>query len=149
MVKVVRPPNKALDPWLERCRAAGMRRTHLLSRVLTTLLKASKPMDIQTMLQHQQIAGYCDPASLYRLVKKLEAIGVVRKIGLHERRAHYIINDESRHQDYIVCVDCGQVTPLEMDCPVGPVETEVSQRTGFTRLYHELQFYGTCPRCSA
>jgi len=141
-------PNPAETPatLLATCRAAGLRRTHLLERVLAELQAHDEPVNIRELGQARGIRGACDPATLYRLLQRLEAIGLVRRIGLHERAAHFTLH-RAHHHDYVVCRECGDVATLAMDCPVEKLEREVGRRTGFREVYHELQFYGVCPQC--
>ena len=134
-----------LDNILAQCREKGMRRTKLLRGTLTFLLTQNEPVSIQQILS--EINEDCDPASLYRLLHKLETLSIVRRIGLHDRAAHFLLTGGSEHHDYVVCTECGKVQPLGMDCPVHQLEKTVSRETGFSEVYHELQFYGCCPDC--
>ncbi len=141
------PPADSLKTLVGRCRQSGLRKTVLLEKVLQLLLHHTEPVTIQALQQSPDISNACDPATLYRLLARLESNGIVRRIGLHERAAHYILNSSAGHHDYVVCVDCGEVRPLDIECPVGPLEEQVSRETGFENIYHELQFYGRCPKC--
>lgn len=132
---------------LERCRQGGLRRTDALVRLLTVLAEAAGPVSIRVLAEHPELLGACNQATLYRLLARLESIGVVRRLGLHERSAHFILVDGHGHHDYVICTECGQIAVLEMACPVHALEEEVARQTGFGGLYHELQFYGTCRRC--
>ncbi len=133
---------------LAACRAAGLRRTHLLRRVLDVLQRRAAPVSIRQLATTRAIRDICDPATLYRLLQRLEAKGLVRRIGLHERAAHFTLR-RGHHHDYVVCRECGDVALLEMECPAEKLEREVGRRTGFKEVDHELQFYGVCPKCSA
>lgn len=143
----VHPPAESLESLVGRCRQSGLRKTALLEKVLRCLLGHAEPITIQLLQQSPEIADACDPATLYRLLARLEGNGIVRRIGLHERAAHYILNSSVGHHDYVVCVECGDVRSLDIECPVGPIEERVSRETGFKDIYHELQFYGRCPKC--
>lgn len=141
------PPAESVDLLVERCRRSGLRKTALLEKVLRCLLHCGSPLTIQSLQQHPDIEDGCDTATLYRLLHRLEEHGIVRRIGLHERAAHYVLSSPGGHHDYVVCVDCGDIRELEIDCPVGSLEERVSRDTGFDGIYHELQFYGRCPKC--
>lgn len=132
---------------IQRCRQQGLRKTLILEKVLTCLLETSQPTSIQEIVHSKALAQRCDPATIYRLLGRLEEKGIVRRIGVHERAAHYILNDPNEHHDYVICVDCGTVQTLHFQCPAEALEEKVSRETGFENLYHELQFYGKCPRC--
>lgn len=132
---------------LAACRSAGLRRTHLLRRVLDVLQSKAAPVSIRELQAAKGVQGVCDPATLYRLLQRLEEKSIVRRIGLHERAAHFTLR-RGHHHDYVVCRQCGDVALLDMDCPAEKLEQAVGRRTGFTDVDHELQFYGVCPKCS-
>ncbi len=140
-------PEALVDELLDRCRSAGLRRTFLLRKVLARLVAHDEPLSIPTLLADAQIAEACDPATLYRLMERLEAHQLVRRVGLHERAAHFYLNLPNSHRDFLVCVDCGSVQALKLGCPIGRFEEEVTRETGFSGVYHELQFYGRCGAC--
>ena len=54
-----------------------------------------------------------------------------------------------RHSDYLICTECGSIDALEIACPVEQLEKEISEKSGFKRLYHELEFFGICPACES
>ncbi|MGF1449798.1 MAG: Fur family transcriptional regulator [Opitutales bacterium] len=139
----------AIQLLVDRCRAAGLRRTYLLEAVLRALDGAEGPLSINALLAHPDIQGHCDPATLYRLLSRLEDKGLARRVGLHERAAHFVLHHPECHHDLLICVKCGKVQALPMECPVEQLEAEVAHRTGFTKLYHELQYYGQCPDCAS
>jgi len=127
-----------------------MRRTRLLAKVLEILVECDEPVAVKSLLERKSIGGNCDPATLYRLLGRLEKAGIIRRLGLHDRAAYYelISTEEHHHHDYVVCTVCGKLQSLDMHCPVESMEVEVSRRTGFQQLHHELQYYGICPDCS-
>lgn len=143
------PIDKAalFDSLVDRCRKAGLRRTFLLRQVLTRLVEQDSPVSVPVLQTDPEISKACDPATLYRLMERLESHQIVRRVGLHERAAHYYLNLPNRHRDFLVCIDCGSVEVLKLRCPVGAFDEEVSRETGFKGVYHELQFYGHCRAC--
>ncbi|MDB4597234.1 hypothetical protein OAG86_03015 [Akkermansiaceae bacterium] len=38
---------------------------------------------------------------------------------------------------------------MQAPCPVHKLQEEIRKETGFQNLYHELEFFGTCPKCAA
>ena len=38
--------------------------------------------------------------------------------------------------------------PVDAPCPVHDLEDEIREKTGYQNLYHELEFFGTCPKCA-
>lgn len=132
---------------IERVRALGMRRTRLLEDVLGELAGHGKPVTIARL--GEAIGDVCDPATLYRMVERLVEAGVLRRIGLHERALYYELILPGRHRDYLICTSCGAIGDINAACPVDALEQELSSRTGYTGLHHELVFFGTCPECQS
>ncbi len=140
---------KSLTQLIDRCRAGGMRRTQALESVLTLLLDSDRPMTAGEIAEAPALKGHCDPATVYRLLVRLEEHGILRRLGLRDRAAYYTIRHAHTHDDYIVCTKCGSIEELEMECPVEALEAEIARKSGFTQLDHELEFFGVCPECAA
>jgi Fe2+ or Zn2+ uptake regulation protein len=135
----------ALDA-VERCRTAGLRRTKALEEILRALVGAPKPVTLNDLAM--VLGDRCDKATVYRLLIRLEENSIIRRLGFHDRSAHYTMRYPDRHDDYLICTGCGSVESLDISCPVEVLEREISTASGFTNLYHELQFYGVCPGCT-
>lgn len=136
------------DDLIERCRKAGMRSTKLLKAALDLLSQTDSPISIQQCAEKSDALAGCDQVTIYRLLERLEKVGIARRIGLHERAAHFILADSLRHRHFVCCTVCGIVTALTDHCTLGHMEEHVAEDTGFKQLYHELVFYGLCPKCT-
>ena len=130
-----------------QCRAAGMRRTRALTEILNVLASVDRPLSLQELAEKESLGDLCDQATLYRQVSRLEMNGVVRRLGLHQRAAYFVLRHPGHHDDYLVCTKCGAIDALDMHCPVEALEEKVSQMSGFDGIYHELEFFGICPSC--
>lgn len=133
---------------IQRCREAGLRRTKALDLLLETLLTSDRPMTLAELAEHPTLASQCDRATVFRLLQRLTDKGLIRRLGLHERAAYFTLLLPNRHQDFLICTECGQIEPITAPCPVHQLEEEIATNTGFTKLYHELGFFGTCPACA-
>lgn len=125
-----------------------MRRTQAMESVLGLLLEADRPLTAGEIVESPDLKGRCDPATVYRLLLRLEEHGILRKLGLRDRAAHFTVRHAHTHDDYIICTQCGSIEELEMECPVEALEAEISRKSGYTRLDHELEFFGVCPKCN-
>jgi Fur family ferric uptake transcriptional regulator len=132
---------------LQRCRKAGLRRTRALEELLATLLETNRPMMLTELADSPRLSSQCDKATIYRLLHRLADHGLVRRLGLHERAAYFALIIPGQHRDYLICTDCGSIAPVNAPCPVHALEEEIRDKTGFQNLYHELEFFGTCPQC--
>lgn len=130
------------------CRATGLRRTKALEQLLITLRDAGRPMTLNELAKSERLITQCDKATVFRLLQRLAAVGIVRRLGLHERAAYFTLLIPGRHQDYLICTECDSIEPINAPCPVHQLEKDISKKTGFKNLYHELEFFGVCPTCS-
>lgn len=139
----------ALHSIIERCRHEGLRRTKALEELLSTLLEADRPMTLAELAESPRLTNQCDKATVFRLLQRLAEKGIIRRLGLHERAAYFALLLPHQHRDYLICTECGSIEPINAPCPVHELEKEIQSSTGYQNLYHELEFFGTCPACSA
>jgi len=132
---------------ITRCRAEGLRRTKALEELLTTLLENNRPMTLAELTQSPRLQNQCDQATVFRLVQRLADKAIIRRLGLHERAAYFALLLPHQHRDYLICTECGSIEAINAPCPVHALEKEIKSSTGFQNLYHELEFFGICPRC--
>lgn len=133
---------------IDRCRTVGLRRTKALEELITTLLESERPMTLSELATSNRLADQCDKATVFRLLQRLTDHGVVRRLGLHERAAYFTLLVPGRHSDYLICTSCGSIEAIQAPCPVHHLEDEIREKTGFRNLYHELEFFGVCPKCA-
>lgn len=133
---------------MERARAAGLRRTKALEDVLSILIHACQPLTLADIAESDQLGSGADKATVYRLLMKLEQRALIRRLGLHDRSAYYIMILPGEHHDYLICNDCGRIEKLDLACPVQSLEKQIAKKSGFKKLYHELEFFGQCPECA-
>lgn len=140
--------NLAIKETIARCRVLGLRRTKALEELLTTLIESTRPMTLSELAASERLSDQCDKATVFRLLQRLAAHGIIRRLGLHERAAYFTLILPGKHNDYLICTSCGSIEPIKAPCPVHQLEDEIRQKTGFKNLYHELEFFGVCPQCA-
>jgi Fe2+ or Zn2+ uptake regulation protein len=140
--------NPVVQETIQRCRKLGLRRTKALEELVATLLECARPMTLAELAASKRLADQCDKATVFRLLRRLAEHGVVRRLGLHERAAYFTLLIPETHSDYLICTSCGSIVAITAPCPVHQLEEEIRQKTGFRNLYHELEFFGVCPRCA-
>ncbi|MFK7851067.1 MAG: Fur family transcriptional regulator [Akkermansiaceae bacterium] len=132
---------------VERCRDLGLRRTKALEELIATLVEHPRPMTLAELAASNRLADLCDKATVYRLLQRLTEHGIIRRLGLHERAAYFTLLQPGKHSDYLICTVCGKIEAIKAPCPVHDLEDEIREKTGYQGLYHELEFFGTCPSC--
>ena len=139
--------SEKLDTIIARCRAEGLRRTKALEELIVTLLESDRPMTLSDLSESPRLHNQCDKATVFRLLQRLADKGILRRLGLHERAAYFALLIPGQHRDYLICTECGSIEPVNAPCPVHDLEKEIQFTTGYKNLYHELEFFGTCPQC--
>jgi Fe2+ or Zn2+ uptake regulation protein len=139
--------SKMLQDTVARCRELGLRRTWALEELLKRLIANSKPQTLADLAEAPELKDRCDKATIFRLLVRLEKHGILRRLGLHDRSAYYTLIEPGEHSDYLICTQCGAIETLDIACPVEALEAKISQESGFKKLYHELEFFGVCPKC--
>jgi Fe2+ or Zn2+ uptake regulation protein len=139
--------NPLVTETIDRCRKAGLRRTKALEELLSTLIEGGRPMTLSELAASKRLTAQCDKATVFRLLQRLADHGIVRRLGLHERAAYFTLLVPGKHSDYLICTSCGSIDAIQAPCPVHHLEDEIREKTGFRNLYHELEFFGVCPKC--
>lgn len=146
------PSAREVTSLVETCvaqlRSKGLRRSGGLDALLHHMAAHHHPSTLAELSRVHGLSGL-DQATVYRLVMKLESAGLVRRLGLHDRATYFQLVVPGHHHDYLVCTSCGKIEDVELTCPVEPLEREVMARSGYSRVYHELEFFGVCPACAS
>ncbi|MGC6482234.1 MAG: Fur family transcriptional regulator [Synechococcus sp.] len=85
-------------------------------------------------------------ATVYRHLRQLQQRGLVRCRHLPNGEVLYAPVARDRH--HLTCVSCGATQTLST-CPLHTVSLPEDQQSGYTLLFHTLEFYGLCTACSA
>lgn len=124
------------------CRKAGLRRTECLRAILKCFVNESTPLSVQQLLKKDGLNGRCDPATVYRLLSRLEVRGIIRRVGLPRRSAHFVLNDKKDNRMYAVNTDNGEILTVTPQWDEKAILRQVSEQVGFDIAYFEVQFYG-------
>lgn len=137
-----------LDSLIATLRSGGLRITQGRTAILETLLHADTPLTLE-QIQKKSVTpkGVPDYATVFRVMNLLESLGLAHKVHLERSSTYYELSDPHKHQDHIVCTDCGKVTLVEEPCPVGKFEGILEKKYGFADVRHSLEFFGICQVC--
>ncbi len=127
-------------------RQSGLRVTNPRLKVLTVLLSAGEPLDIQSIIE-RALPVRLDFSTVFRTVQHLDNSGVIRRVHLRRRTAHYETGLGGAHHDHVTCTVCKRVQPLPGGCPMIDYQKVLEEKTGFTMINHSLEFFGICPIC--
>ena len=97
----------------------------------------------QLVMQEEPDVGL---ATVYRTLDLLERLGVVHTVNFGDGKARYELTSELHQHHHLLCKQCGAVDEVDEDL-LGAVEQELTKRTGYSIIDHEVKFYGLCPSC--
>jgi Fe2+ or Zn2+ uptake regulation protein len=139
--------DQRLDWALNRCRALQLRLTRSRRVVLECLAARHLPATLDMILQAQQPEDVSDPATVYRTLMLLKEAEVVRSVGTVNKAAYYLLNAPGQHVHFLICRRCGDIKALPCCGQLDALHNTISSSEGYSRLYHDLTFYGICPKC--
>ncbi len=83
-------------------------------------------------------------ATVYRNLAYLSEIGAVLHVEVPNAADIYDFNIAPHY--HIRCAECGRVFDIEYPY-ISDIEKDISEKTGFCVISHELIFTGLCPQC--
>jgi len=141
------PPATLIELGCTRLRDSGFRITKPRIALLETLAQLERPVPIEHL--HQRLTSHrCDLVTVYRCLSAFERIGIVRRSFLHNGTSLYELSLGNLPKHYhIICRSCGGSERVDY-FPVEGIERMLRDR-GYTELSHIVEFFGTCPTCTA
>ncbi|MGN0940389.1 MAG: Fur family transcriptional regulator [Selenomonadaceae bacterium] len=90
-------------------------------------------------------------ATVYRSMELLAEMGILHKMEFGDGCSRYEIGsmspDEHQHH-HLICVQCGKVLEFPDDM-LDELEKDVTEKTGFKVVDHQVKFFGYCKECRA
>ncbi|QIZ70650.1 Fur family transcriptional regulator [Oxynema aestuarii] len=101
--------------------------------------------DLYTLLQNQ--GENISLSTIYRTLKLLSRMGVLRELELAEGHKHYEINKPyPHHHHHLICVRCNKTIEFKSDS-ILKVGTKTAKKEGYHLLDCQLTIHAICPRC--
>src|SRR5215813_11957597 len=87
--------------------------------------------------------GDCDLATVYRSMRMLEAMEMVKRFDLGDGIARFELlrEGDDGHHHHLVCTRCSEVIEIE-ECFTREFEQDIAVRSGFKGVTHKLEFFG-------
>jgi len=86
-------------------------------------------------------------STIYRTVKLMARMGILRELELAEGHKHYEINQPyPYHHHHLICVKCNKTIEFKSDS-VLKVGTKTAQKEGYHLLDFQLSIHAICPQC--
>ena len=131
----------------ERLRRKSHKVTGPRQALLNLLRSQPHPMSAKEIFaalpKHQ-----CDLATVYRSLRLLEQMGMVKRFDFGDGTARFELLEEGDdgHHHHLVCIRCSGIVELD-ECSMTELEERIAARNGFKAVTHKLEFFGLCPRC--
>jgi Fe2+ or Zn2+ uptake regulation protein len=132
---------------LQVCLQAKMRLTPIREKILAHLAAQQVPVSLDALIQADGIRGCCDGATAYRTLMLFRELEVIRQVSLPNKISYFVLNIPGESSHFLVCRCCGAVSELPALRTVAELDQEIATAEGYSRIYHELMFFGVCPAC--
>lgn len=139
-----RPP---LQDLAQRLRRQSRKVTLPRRAVLELLGRSAHPLTTKEIFGALP-KNECDLATVYRSLRLLEEMGMVKRFDFGDGTARFELIEEGDdgHHHHLVCTRCAEIVELE-DCSLVELEGRIAARNGFKAVTHKLEFFGLCPEC--
>jgi Fur family transcriptional regulator, peroxide stress response regulator len=146
----VRPerPSPPIEPFIERCRVAGIAATPQRLAIFRRLAATDRHPSAEEL--HAAVRREMPTLSLatvYKTLDTLAAIGAVRPVSRLGARGRWDANLAPHH--HLVCTTCGAVTDVtepRLQAAARPAAA-VAARHGFEAAGHAVEIFGRCAAC--
>jgi Fur family ferric uptake transcriptional regulator len=86
-------------------------------------------------------------STIYRTLKLLSRMGILRELELAEGHKHYEINQPyPHHHHHLICVRCNKTIEFKSD-QVLKIGTKTAKKEGYHLLDCQLSIHAICPAC--
>ena len=129
--------------------AVGQRYTSNRRRLISILLRSSKPLSINQILDMDPELAQ---SSAYRNLTVLEEAGSIARIVTSADHARYELAEEIlEHHHHIICSPCGEILDFRLSDNIEETLEaslqEIADQLGFNLDTHRLDLIGTCTLC--
>jgi Fur family ferric uptake transcriptional regulator len=86
-------------------------------------------------------------STIYRTLKLMSRMGILRELELAEGHKHYELNQPyPHHHHHLICVRCSKTIEFKSDS-ILKIGTKVAQKEGYHLLDCQLTIHAVCPAC--
>ncbi len=131
----------------ERLRRASSKLTGPRRAILDVLGRQAHPVSTREIFAALPPGGG-DLATVYRAMRLLEAMGMVKRYDLGDGVARFelVAEGDAGHHHHLVCTRCAAVVEVA-ECFPSELEDALASQHHFSAVTHRLEFFGICPDC--
>ena len=128
----------------------GWRLTPQREKILSTFQQLPQGNHLSAEDLYHRLEGEGENISLstiYRTLKLMARMGILRELELAEGHKHYEINEPSPyHHHHLICVRCNKTIEFKSES-VLKVGAKTAQKEGYQLLDCQLTIHAVCPTC--
>ncbi|MCM1982363.1 Fur family transcriptional regulator [Lyngbya confervoides] len=128
----------------------GWRLTPQRETILQVFQQLPKGNHLSAEELHDKLQDLGTPISLstiYRTVKLMARMGILRELEFAEGHKHYEINQPApHHHHHLICVQCNKAIEFRSDS-VLKIGAKTAEKEGFHLLDCQLLIQAICPQC--
>lgn len=125
---------------------ADLKSTKKRQLLLFLLQKEARPMTAEELHEAANAILPMNVSTVYRTLNTLTEKAILIRSVRQDGKAYYALPKKG-HSHRLVCDLCGKVIPIDT-CPLGELEENLENKTGFRITGHSLEFTGLCPSCA-
>ncbi len=142
------PTRHALSLYYQKLKSAKTSETVPRTAVFDTLYRhGHAPLTMAELINLTE--DYCDRASIYRSVKRLEKIGIINRLHIGWKYKLELSDDFHGHHHHLTCTNCGATHATHDDDDFEKLLDALAAKHGYTITDHQLDIKGLCPACQA
>lgn len=129
-----------------------LRRTRMTAqqRALLDLLQGSDRFRGAQQLHvdlHQRRGVRIGLVTVYRILSVFTDMKITESQRAEDGEMLYRLRTTPGHRHYLVCRGCGRAVGFTAD-EIEGFTSQLAEQYRYTDLAHQIDFYGTCPRCT-
>lgn len=126
-------------------KAANLKTTKKRMELINCLRHSDKPMTVEEVYLSLRKSMQINLSTVYRALGALVDAKIInRQILLDGSNIYELCKDYHHH--ILTCKLCGNSTYIET-CPIEDIIEDLSTKTGYEIVGHNLEFVGICPNC--
>jgi len=103
--------------------------------------------DLYHQLQVEDKGKGISLSTVYRTLKLMARMGILRELELGEGHKHYEINQPyPHHHHHLICIQCNKTIEFRNDS-ILKIGTKTAQKEGYHLLDCQLTIHAICPAC--
>lgn len=138
----------AADLYYKKLKDTKTSNTTVRSAVFGTLYEHEhEPLSMSELISLTEVHG--NRASIYRSVKRLEKIGIIRRLHIGWKYKLELSDEFHGHHHHLTCTNCGATHATHDDDDFEKLLRNLATKHGYAITDHQLDIKGLCAKCQS